>query len=147
MSAILELPTLDDMLRDVLAAAAPVVAVFGTRIYAAGISPPNSAIPTLLYFPQFTADDECLPSGREGLTARYYVATDAPIGQYQAAMATGMAAVTAALDALRDTPYSAGGYELVTLSSGEAMRTDDPLPGGTVSRRLGRSWLFSLTPS
>lgn len=144
--SVIELPRLDDMLRDVLAAVPAVVGYFGTRIYGATLAPPGSTYPLLLYFPQSALDDECLPSGRIGITARYFVAGDAPIGVYQSALGPGMDAVDAALDALRDTPHVAGGYRLYTLGSSDSTRLDDLLPGGTVSRRLGRSWLFGLNP-
>lgn len=144
--SVMELPRLDDMLRDVLAAAGAVTAVFGTRIYGANLAPPGSTYPLLLYFPLSSLDDDCLPSGRIGTTSRYFVAGDAPIGQYQTVLAPGMDAVDAALDALRDTPASAGGYRLTCLGSSDSMRTDDVVPGGTVSRRLGRAWLFGFNP-
>lgn len=146
MTTVMELPRLDDMLRDVLAAAPAVVTAFGTRIYGATLAPPGSTYPLLLYFPQSALDDECLPSGRIGVTARYFIAGDAPIGQYQTHLKPGMDAVDAALDALRLTPVQAGGYELTVLGSVDSTRLDDVLPGGTVSRRLGRSWLLSFEP-
>ena len=83
-----------------------------------------------------------------GVVGWYAVAGDAPIGVYQTALKPAMDAVDAALDALRPPkpPAQAGGYELTVLSSRLPFRTDDVIPGGTVSRRLGREWLFSFEP-
>jgi hypothetical protein len=144
---VMELPRLDDAIRDVLAAVGAVTTVFGTRIYAATLAPPSTTYPVLLYYPQIVLDDECLPSGRVGQTGWYFVGGDAPIGVYQTTLKNGLDAVDAALDALRATPHTAGGYRLTTLSSREPVRLDDLLPGGTVSRRLGRSWLFTFYPT
>ena len=144
---VMELPRIDDMLRDVLAAAPAVVTAFGTRIYGSTMVQPTTPYPFLLYYPQVAADDEVLSGTGEriGVTTWYFVGGETWLADYQTVLAPAMDAVDAALSTLRTTPAVAGGYRLLVMGSRDPVRLDDMPPNSTkLFRRLGRSWQLSF---